>query len=320
MDVWTSLLEGERYGVWLIGSLFLLIFALVVCPFIYAYRQRKFRLQIANHVITNTYKLPQEITPAELSYIFSSSIKKRHVYASLMQLVNDGILSGVMHNGSYLLRIGPRVDSRMPLASAYVIDQVEQAEQLLPEKLVDGNTSYTVSSTSEKVDGSKLYVFWWLIREGLRERGIIVSRPVKAYLSVVIKNQLKIVGCTILSVFSLQLLLMVIGGDIDLGATRNLLSQAFVGFAVTFPLTFLIAFFLVKIRGRFLGRYWVMTEKKRRLLNQFDAFREYVRLVQEGRAIFESDEAERRARLKTLPYAVALGYAEVPAQYAGKNK
>ncbi len=320
MDVWTSLSEGEQQGVWLLSSLFLFLFAFVVCPVAFSLRQRKFRARIANHIITSSYKLPEEMTPAELSYMFSSSIKRQHVFASIMQLTNEGILTGLMFKGMYMVRIGPRVDSKMTLASGYTIDTVENNEQIQPIKLTEGSDTYTVPNTQEKVNGSKLYVYWWLIREGLRQRGVIVVNPVKAYVRVVLLAQVKLLMCTLATIAIIQLLIMMFSGDIDLGSVGGLLSTYFLWAVFTLPVTFVVGFIVVRIRGRFLGRHWILTEKKRRLLNQFDAFREYVRLVQEGSALFESEEAEKRAKLKTLPYAVALGYAKVPQQFTPKNK
>lgn len=316
MDVWTSLTSGEQYGVWFALSGVFIAYALILCPLRYAYKQRKFRYQISTHLVTSSYKLPEELTPAELSYLFSRSISRRHLNGSLMQLVNEGILSPLTSQGKLLFSMGPRVDSKIALSSAYLIDMVEGSEQpYAVHDFSDGTIVYRVPNTHEEVKGSKIYVFWWLVREGLRQRGVIVKRPLRAYFLIIFKTQLLTVIVSLLTVIILHAFIMTINGEIELEAIRQLLTNAAFWFGVTFIATFTVSAFTIRLKGQFLGRDWILTGKKKRLLNQFDAFREYVRLVQKGDVAFENNEAQRAAELRTLPYAVALGYALPPSAY-----
>lgn len=316
MDAWTSLIDGEQYGVWVAMSVAYLLFAFVFYPVRYFLKQQKFRRQISTHLVTSVYNLPTELSPAELSYLFSPSVGKRQLYASLMQLTNDGVLHSSVEKGKLQFTIGPRVDTKMPLSSAYLLDILEQSGgALYVEGFTEGNMSYKLPNTHEKVDGSKNYVFWWVVREGLRQRGVIVKRPIEAYFTVILKSHIKL---TLLSLFAVGLLhaaLMSGQGEISLDATGSLLLQTVFWFGVFFIPAFIVSFMSVRIRGKFLGRDWILTDKKQRLLNQFDAFREYVRLVHEGNVAFESDEAQRQAELRVLPFAVALGYAKPPRYY-----
>lgn len=316
MDVVASLTHGEQYGVWVTLTLLFLVYAIVIFPLRYFAKRQKFRRQISSHLITSSYKLPEKLSPAELSYLFSPSIKKRHIIASLMQLLNDGLLVSKSHEGALGFSIGPRVDSMTALSDTYLIDSIEKNDNSMSfGQLVEGDVSYSVPNTRDKVSGSKVYVFWWLVRQGLRQRGVIVDRPVKAYFSVIITTLRNIFLLSILNLFTIQLLLLIFGGQIDIDSVISSIKHTTVWFFLFFPLEIVISFITVRFRGRLLGRGWILTAKKARLLGQFDAYREYVRLVQRGDVLFEHDEAKKRARSITQPYAVALGYARTPSNF-----
>lgn len=322
MDVWTSFLEGEQLGVWVILSIIFAVFSFGFMPLLYLYRRNKFRTQISSHVVTSNYKLPEQLSPSELSYLFSPSIKKRHMVASTMQMLNDGVLVTHSKEGKLFFAIGPKVDSKISLADAFMLDTIESREDLPGiDDFLSGNTEYKVPNTNEKVEGSRNYVFWWLVREGLRQRDIVVRRPAKQYFMVELKTLLLLLGVSVLTIFTLQVMSMSLRGEIDFAASGDLLMRVVSWTLIFFPLLFLSAFIVVRIKGKLLGRGWILSGKKKRLLGQFDAFREYVRLVQLGKVSFENDDAEKSEKTRTLPYAVALGYAQIPPVYASiENK
>ncbi len=67
---------------------------------------------------------------------------------------------------------------------------------------------------------------------------------------------------------------------------------------------------LAIIRGRIIGRDWIITEKLEKLWPQLVGFRQYIQLVEADKLAFHSSHLETMSKNDILPYAVALGYVK----------
>jgi hypothetical protein len=249
------------------------------------------------------------MTPTELAYIFSSKVKKQQLYATLLDLANRSIL--LMHDkhGSVTVEIGPKIDDNLQSFETLLYSQIKGRDVAVAVgKVLEGITSYDLSEKS-KISGSRTHVFWWLLRETLRVRGIIQRNLSKRYaLMLFTYGVLGSLMVSVLTVGTVRFFQMIQGGEVDFGRlTESLCASATFWLIMVIPMVF-VSFILLKFKGRMLGRDWIMTPKYRRYLGQIDAFREFVRLTHKGKLHFESKELRKESIAVTRPYAIACGY------------
>jgi hypothetical protein len=103
---------------------------------------------------------------------------------------------------------------------------------------------------------------------------------------------------------------MIRSGEIDPTHIAEAVWSGMQLWAMAVPILLVVSFFLLRFKGRMLGREWLMTDTFRRYLNQLEAYREFVRLTHANTLRFESKELEREARTSTRPFAIAFGYVK----------
>jgi hypothetical protein len=265
--------------------------------------------RIKKQLVTSMYKIPVSMTPTELSYIFSTKVKQPQLYATLLDLANRSII--VMHDkhGKITVENGPKIDKNIHIFEKLLLDQFkDKPHPVNVERVISGFTNYELPKGS-KITGSRQYVYWWLLRETLRSRGIIQRHLSKRYASMLLL--FGVVGSLVISILSIvafRFIEMIDIGEVDFGRLYESATSGFVlWLMLVIPMLF-ISYGLLKYRGRMLGRDWIMTKKYRRYLGQMDAFREFVRLTHKDKLRFESKELKKESIALTRPYAIACGY------------
>ena len=230
--------------------------------------------------------------------------------ATLFDLANRSIV--VLHDrhGAMTIESGPKVDNHLSTYEKLLMDQISGRTSPVAVRIVlEGITSFKTAEAKKIINGSKQYVFWWLLRENLRARGIILRDLSKRYAGMLFSFGVlgSLVVCTSV-VGTVRFLQMIDGGEVDAVRLMESINASLVIWIIMITPMLFISFGLLKFRGRMLGRDWIMTTKYRRYLGQIDAYREFVRMTHKGVLKFESKELYMESMASTRPYAIACGY------------
>lgn len=299
----------DRSVDWRFISISLFLIFIFYYP-IYLWVVRIYKTQrIRSQLITTLYKPPLDMSPVDLSYIFSKKVDSRHLYATILHLTNRGVLHMSHKNGVTYTEIGPKLDDNLELYEKMLVGIVHSHKEAVPiDKIIEGNITYRLSSGSE-IKGSKRYVFWWLLKQSLRDRGLIEKLMTSYYAKLVILFGAG--GGLIVAFFPLffwRLAQMNSDGKLDASRMNQTFMSAVSFWAISLPLILVISFILLLFRGRMLGRRWILTKKSLRYLGQFGVFREFTWLAQRKKLHFDSTTLAKESALETRPFAIAFGY------------
>lgn len=299
---------GSRAEDWTVAAVALLLAYVVIYPLYLISLRYAHSRRIERQLVTSTYKPPTEMTPVEFSYIFSSRVKVRQLYAALLDLANRSILLLHTSEGKTYVEIGPKVVDNLTPSEKNLVDTVSSTHhKTLINHVIYGQTT-TTDMDNKPLTGSRSYVFWWLLRQSMRKRKIIESHMTGRYTKMLLGfgGLLSLVICLI-AVVLFRLLEMFYQGEVDVGELLIHSKHAAAFWVIAILPVMVVSFFMLRLRGRMLGRHWLLTAKFKHFMNQLIAFKEYVRLTQKGSLRFESKELQKEARLHTKPYAIALG-------------
>jgi hypothetical protein len=313
MSVFASMEAYNRVDDWLIGIASIAIFFLILYPLYVLYLRYRHSMRIKRQLVTSMYKLPIEMNPVELAYIFSSKVKKPQLFSTLLNLANRSVLLMHKHNGKITVDIGPKVDKNLRSFEKLLIEQISTVNEPVDvEVVIEGHTIHQVSGrNTEHISGSRQYVFWWLLRDSLRKRNIIQSKLSKRYaLIIFIFGVLGSLTVSVASIVTIRTMQMINAGGLETGRITSSFASAISLWALSIIPMILISFGLLKYRGKMLGRHWIVTEKYKRYVGQMDAFREFVRLTHKDKLRFESKELKKESIALTRPYAIACGYVK----------
>jgi hypothetical protein len=309
MSVFADLGAYNREEDWIVSLICLLIVFLVIYPlFIFYIRYRHMR-RIKKQMVTSIYKLPISMSPVEVAYIFSAKVKRQQMYATLLDLANRSVLILHQRADKTTVEIGPKLESDLKQYEELLLKQINNKSVAIDsEAVLSGFTRYEVNKKN-KIEGSRQYVFWWLLRDSLRSRHIIEKHLSKKFTSMLLVYG--VVGSLAVSVLSIALIRfqqMASAGEVDLNRIVLSIESGVTLWLIMLLPMIIISFGVLKYKGRMLGREWIMTQKYQRYLGQIDAFREFVRLTHKDKLKFESVELKKESIAHTRPYAIACGY------------
>ncbi len=267
--------------------------------------------RIRKQIVTSQYKLPIRLSPSEFSYIFSSKIDKKHILATILDLANRSLLIVDQREGKLFVSPGPRIDDKLSDYENLVMEKVAENSRQNIESFTDGKSSFK-SLNKGKIEGSRVYVFWWVMRNQMQKDGIINSNMKLKYLKMLFTNGVLISYLiTVISVISVTFVRMSREGEIEARQVfESLVDISCFLFLLMIPIL-IITFFLLKMRGKNLGRYWLIKQKNIRYLPQIVAYREFVVLAHKNKLKFESTQLKTKSLAETRPYAVALGITKI---------
>jgi hypothetical protein len=297
---------------WLLALAGLFIAYFVIYP-LYIVLLRYSRMnRIKKQTVTSVYKLPFAITPAELAYIFSTKVKREQLYATLLHLANRSVVLIHKKNGKLTVENGPKIESDLQPFETLLLNQIyRKLDPVDAEKVLTGFTSYSLQNGT-KINGSRQYVFWWLLRDALRNRNIIQRHLNKRYVGMLmVFGAIGSLIVSVLTVTAVRTVQMVDAGKISIEEIGTSISSSIsLWIIAVIPMVF-VSFILLKFRGRMVGRDWIMTEKYRRYMTQMEAFRAFVKLTHNDALKFESKELKKEALAVTRPYAIACGFTRI---------
>jgi len=261
--------------------------------------------------VTTSYKLPLLLSPTELAYLFSTKVNRAQLYATLLDLSNRSELVMKKNNGNVHVDIGPRMGMPLKAYEKLLVRPIQEAnEDIAITRVIDGPGQYKLS-TGEIVTGSKQYVFWWLLRNTMRKNNIIKTDMSRKYMLMLLSfGLLSSFAIIFASIFGASVYRMLDVGELIASDFVSSVGNAFMLWMIVALPCVIASFFLLRFRGRMLGRYWLLTSKYERYLEQFEAYREFVRLTHKQKLRFDSKTLEKESIAQTRPYAIAFGYAK----------
>ncbi len=294
---------------WLVAGVAICIVYLIIYPLFIIHLRNRHSKRIRKHLVTSAYKLSVSLTPTEFAYVFSPKVGSNQLYATLLDLANRSLLVLEKKDKVTVARIGPKEDDKLQSFELFLIDKIKKSDKPVPiEKLTTGMDSISLSGIG-KISGKKSYVYWWLQRQSLRDRKIIEKRMTGRYGVMLFK--FGAVGGLIVSVIPLvsyRFMQMLNSGEVDVESLLQNAKSGLLFWIIALIPIVVISFFLLRFRGKMLGRSWLLTSNFKRYLGQLDAFREYVRLSHKEKLRFESKELKKESIARTRPYAIACGY------------
>lgn len=311
MSTFAAIGVYNRADDWVIALVSVAVFYVGIYPLYVLYLRYRYTRRIKRQLVTSAYKLPVTLSPADLAYMFSTRVTKRHIYATVLDLANRSVLHMEKTDGKVIVSTGPKIDSNLTSYEKKYVKHVEEsAEGVDFERLAQGDAKH-VTSPGEKIIGSKQYVLWWLIRDSLLKRRFIEKNMTAKYVRLLfIFGALIGLGLSVAPLLIVRLIQLLNSGQVEPDRLVQTIQSGATFWGLALLPLIVVSFFLLRFRGWVLGRNWVLTASFQRYLGQIDAFREFVKLTHKGKLRFESKELREHSIAITRPYAIACGFVK----------
>lgn len=301
-------LEGAEVGIFPL-VIAVIIGLVIVLPSAIFRKWYFYRRRLRKSVITAEYEPPLGLNPAEIGYLFDGKLREREVGATIIYLVQKGYLHIKKINGEKRIFAGPRVGDNLKTYEKKLVEEADTQDGVPASHLLSRFITYK----SKNFDGvaSRELVFTQLVHSDLHRRqyvkGYFLHYFIAGSLKITLLLQLVLV---FVPLFALYILATLHTGAADFALLGTLMMTAFfVSIFLALPF-FIAAMILNYVRGRILGREWIITDKLKRLWPQIVGYRQYIKLVERERLEFQSDELKTLSKNETLAYAVAMGYVK----------
>ncbi len=273
-----------------------------------------YRRRLKKNVITAEYEPPLGLNPAEIGYLFDGKLREREIAATIIHLVQRGYLHVKAVKNQKKIYAGPRIGDDLKTYEKKLIEQALSAgeEGASADQLLSRFMSYKYKSKNlEVTSGPRELIFTQLVHSDLKRRQYVKGSMFKTFLLGAVKIGL---GLQIITIF-IPLTILWVAATASSGAAdiKILLWMWFIGLMICifFFFPFVVAGAVLNyLRGRIIGREWIITPKLSRLWPQIVGYRQYIKLVENDRLEFYSKEMKKISRNDTLPYAVALGFVK----------
>jgi len=309
MSTFAAIGVYSRSDDWILALAATVVAYFILYPLWITYLRYRRSRRIRTKLVTSAYKPPVKLTPAESAYIFSTRVNKKQLYGTLLDLANRSILHMQKREGRTKAELGPKVANKLYSFEKMLVDQVSNKKGMISvDELIEGFTKKQVGR-GNTISGSKQYVFWWLLRDSMRNHKIIEPKMVGRYILMLMK--FSVVGgfiVTVIPLVTVRLAQSLDSGEVDIDFLTSSLSSGLVFWLLSILPLILVGFVMLRFKGRMLGRSWLLTPAFARYLGQLDAYREFVRLTHAGKLHFESNELKKESIDHTRPYAIAFGY------------
>jgi hypothetical protein len=243
----------------------------------FAHRKR----QLIQNVIVAEYEPPEDLSPAEIGYLFDSRIGKTELVATLVDLEQRGLVSI-----SYSKLDGIHAETK----TTQLPGRLKEHEQFLLNNLGTGS-SISLMSLSTILGFKKCVI------ESLQKRGFIPDRgeTIKYF------AQRTFVAYFLITVpLFLWLVFTSNGGFI------SALILIIIIFVISFPFFLGLALVVGFIYNKLAGQPGMWTAKFKTVWPKLEGYRDFVQQVELDELRYESEDLKIRSKNKALAYAIAL--------------
>jgi hypothetical protein len=279
-------------------------FAVNVVAFSKAKADRVHKLH--SNVVVAEYEPPEKLSPAELGYLFDNKLNIEEVFATIISLEQQGLITTIEKDGKLILNHVEPVTNSMSEFEKSIINQFKNNGNIKPGDInigplkIEGSPIALRSiKDNEVIDFKLLKNLVWrtenVLRDDLRKKGYLKSK----------KEQMRSLLIRLIPfMFGLLCLTIYIFHPKSIGEAFEL-TFFFSFFA---PFYFVVAAFLLNSYQKIAGDPWSGTQKLKDLWPEIEGYRQYIKAVEEDRLKFESENTKGIVKDNILPYAIALGF------------
>lgn len=291
--------------------LLLIVFgAVIIMPFAVFRRWYFYRRRLKKNIITAEYEPPLGLNPAELGYMFDGKLREQEVGATIIHLLQRGLLHIKKVDGVKKIFSGPKIEDSIAAYEKKLIEEADNPDGITADELMSRFTSFKSKNMNAPMV-SREFMFTQYVHADLQKKQYVRGSYWKRFISGALKITIQLFLIFVyMPLFGVWCLFSLQEGIADLATLGVLLVFAFFFCLVFFPAFFMAGIVLNYMKGRIVGREWIITPKLKRLWPQIVGFRQYVRLVENDRLEFQAKHLAEVSKNDTLPYAVALGFVK----------
>jgi hypothetical protein len=299
--IWTV---GE-YKVSLLLYVTILFIGLIIFIPLILFRKWYFnRKRIKNSVITADFEPPSKLSPAEIQYLFGGVEHDRIIGATIIHLVQRGVLHMRRVDGEKKVFPGPKETLNLKQHEKMLVVIAEKENGISAAAMIASPIAFTDEETQINATTISEY-----IHHSLREQKLIEEKNVNKFFI----DSIKVSAWLIFSLvwwplFLFWFLSVLLASSSDISSIVDFIQViAITSASLAIPIT-IASIFIVKWRARLIGRRWMSTTKLIRLWPQLMGYRHFVKLTERDRLKFETEKLKDESNKDILPYAVALGF------------
>lgn len=266
--------------------------------------------RLKKNPITAEYISPLDLNPAEIGYLFDGKLKELEVGATIIHLIQGGILHIKKVEEKKRIFAGPKVDDNLKSYEKKLVEASDIPDGVSADVLVRRFTTHKNDSFSFQVMARET-VFTQLVHSDLSRRQFVRDRFMLRFLISSFKIYL---------IVSLLLIYIPFAGAwafgaVDNGATdtnmlKNLLIGGFFISIYFFVPLYAFSMALNHFRARVIGREWLITDKLKKHWPQIVGYRQYIKMLEDDSLKFNTKSLAEHSKTSSLPYAVALGFVK----------
>jgi hypothetical protein len=257
--------------------------------------------KLHSNVVVAEYEPPEKLSPAEIGYLFDNKLNIEEVFATIVSLEQQGLITTTEKDEKLILSNVEPVNSNLSEFDKSIINQFKNSNDInigplrierspVALRTIKDNQVIDYKLLKNLVRGSEN-----VLRDGLRTKGYLksVKEQIKSLLIRLIPFMFGLMCLTIYSFHPKSI------GE-TIGLTIFLLFFA--------PFYFVVAVFLLNSYQKIAGDPWSGTQKLKDLWPEIEGYRQYIKAVEEDRLKFESENTKGIIKNKILPYGIALGF------------
>lgn len=289
----------------------LIIFGfIVIMPAALLRRWYFYKRRLSKNIITAEYEPPLGLNPAEIGYLFDGKLRELEVGATIIHLMQRGLLHVKKIDDEKRIFSGPRVEKNLKAYEKKLIDEADTSEGVLSNDLLSRFTSYKSDKFSVQVMSREI-VFTQLVHFDLLRRQYVKRSFALRFLISSFKINILLVGIIIyIPLIGVWMFGAVNNGATDFMVLGILLVAGFFISIYSFVPFYIASMILNYFRGRIVGREWIITPKLQKLWPQIVGYRQYIKMVENEKLEFSTKALAEVSKNKSLPYAIALGFVK----------
>jgi hypothetical protein len=262
------------------------------------------RLQKLNsNVVVAEYDPPEGLTPAELGFLFDNKLGIGEVYATILTLEAQGLVTLVEEGGKLnIQQVQPASKDLRDFDKAVLNILANKDNSISVGALtIEGAPELLRSNNKVKAINKKLLKnitrsAELALRKELQTQGYLKST--KDQINSLLRRLVPLM-------MALIFLTVYTSHPKSINAAAEITILLLIVFS---PAYFLVAVFLLSAFQKVAGDPWSGTQKLKQVWPEIEGYREYIKVVEAGELQFESENAKQVIKNKNLPYAIALGF------------